>query len=489
MAYVPESEDPNAQVQTSTAAPMNQAATPATSSGGTPATAGAASNAQGAPSSPNASKAPPVQNLQAYLQANAPQATGMGQNIANQLTQGYNAVNTDLTNGQNAFENQVNASAVPADYQSTVNQAAANPTQFATNPANVTNFQAIENANYSGPSSFETSPTYQNLNTEVQNAQSNAPDITNTANIEQLVRGQEQNPTTGESNLDSLLLQQSPEGTAAIKAAASPYANLGTALSGIGTTEDSNIANVTARDQAAAASVPTAFTTGPNAVVPAWENSLNQELANAQTGTNTYNTDVANQAANWNTFQPIVNSYEAANPGFTNLAPQPALQQTSTVAPTLQSVATPQDYAEQQALSQLLGTGLGSTPIDQSTVSQAGTYQTPQFNPVDVQGYLNPLAENAVNDVSGLYPNIARDTNGALSPSERNSISLLTGGSNGQPQVNSLQQFLSQLAATKNAPTSIQKAPNDKNLQDYINQITQGNGAFGSSLNNDYTVS
>lgn len=487
MAYVDSSNDPNAQTMTATQAPMNQA--PATSSGGSPASAGAANTAQGAQASPNASKAPPVQNLQAYLAANAPQATGMGQNIAGQLTQGANAVNTDLTNGQNSFESQVNASAVPADYQSTVDQAAANPTAFATNPANVTNFKSIENANYTGPSNFEGSNIYSGLNTEVQNAQGNAPDISNPANIEQLVRGQEQNPTTGESNLDSLLLQQSPEGLAAIKASEAPYANLGNTLKGIGSTEDSNISNVTARDQAAKASVPTAFTTGPNAVVPAWENALNQKLSSAQTGTNAYNQSVADQAANWNTFQPIVNSYEAANPSFTNLAPQPTLQQTSTGAPTLQSVATPQDYAEQAALSQLLGTGLGNTPIDQSTISQAGTYQTPQFNPVDIQGYLNPLAENAVNDVSALYPNAAKDTNGNLSPSERNSISMGIGGSNTTQPISSLETFLSQLAGNKNAPTSIQKAASDPNFLAYLNQITQGAGEPGVNFGNDYTVS
>lgn len=405
MAYVPESEDPNAQVQTSTAAPMNQAAAPATSSGGTPSSAGAANTAQGAQASPNASKAPPVQNLQAYLAANAPQATGMGQNIAGQLTQGANAVNTDLTNGQQSFDQSVNASAVPADYQSTVDQAAANPSQFVTNPANVTNFQAIENANYSGPSSFETSPAYSNLNTEVENAQAQAPDISNPANIEQLVRGQEQNPTTGESNLDSLLLQQSPEGLSAIKSAEAPYANLGTTLSNIGTTEDSNIANVTARDQAAAASVPTAFTTGPNAVVPTYEAQLQNELAQAQQGTNTYNQGVSNYSNSVNSLQSRLAPFEAAiqaagGPSTVNYTPPTYSDITN--APTQANVATSPEYSENAALEQLLGSGYSPALVD-SNSSQAGTFNIPSTTPLTTsqlaKNYALPLAQasNAAN--------------------------------------------------------------------------------------------
>jgi|HubBroStandDraft_2_1064218.scaffolds.fasta_scaffold02334_6 hypothetical protein len=387
MAYVQDQQDPNApQTAPTSGAAMNQL--PQTSSG---TGAGATSvnttpggSPQGAAAVPNSTQAPPVQNLGAYLAANQPQALQMGQNIANNLTTQGNQVSGDINADQAAVDQQVQAQNVQPN-QDLINQAAANPTEFVQNPTNVTDFQNLENANYTGPTSFESTPQYQTLENEVTNAQQNAPAVNTDAGIQQLVTGQETNPTAGMENLDSLLLEGTPGATAPITAAEQPIQNLGTALQGATTTEDQNIAQAVANDQAAPEAVQAAFLTGPNAVVPQWETGLQNELTQADQGANAYNTDLQSYINFLNQNQPfnadlqasgLESSLGTGNP-FTPAPPA------ATNAPTEANVATSQDYQTEAALQQLLGNALGTTPITQATANEAGTYALPGTVPAN----------------------------------------------------------------------------------------------------------
>lgn len=385
MAYVPEANDPNAPANTGAPAPtgpMNQL--PATSSGtgagATQTNTSTSGSPQGAPAVPNSSQAAPVQDLGAYLAANQPQALQMGQNIANNLTTGYNQVTGDINADQAAFDQSVQASNVIPN-SDLVSRAAADPTQFVTNPDDITAFQQQMNAAYTGPTSFESSTYDPTLTQEVTNAQQNAPDITKPGGIEQLVAGQETNPTLGMTNLDALLLQENPDAVSPISSAIAPYANLGTTLADTATTENNNIAEAQANDTVAPQLVYQDFMAGPNATVPAWEQALQAELAQAQQGTNNYNLGVQNDIAMENGLQPSLAQYEATlgNTPFGYTAPT---YNAITNAPTEQNVATQQDYATEAALEQLLGANLGSTPINQSTASQAGTFSLPTEQPL-----------------------------------------------------------------------------------------------------------
>lgn len=490
MAYVQDQTD-----QTQQAAPMSQA--PQTSSGGVAGAAvsgvSGAPGGQGATSVPNSTQAPPVQNLQAYLTANAPQAVQMGQNIGNNLSTQANQVTGDINADQAATDQQIQAQNV-APNQSLINSAASNPSQFVQDPNNVAAFQQQENASYNGPTTYESTPDYTTLQNEVTNAQNNAPDINKPGGVQQLVTGQEQNPTMGEENLDTLLLQENPDALATISKAESAYPNLGAALSNSATTEDNAIQQAIGNDQADQQNVQSTFFTGPNAEVPAWENSLNNELASAQSGTQTYNTDVANQQTALAPLFQDINSYEASNPSY-NLAAPPTLQQSDVAAPTLQSVATPEDYSTQAALSELLGSNLGATPINQSTVGKAGTFQTPQFNPLDVQGYLNPLVENAANQVGSQASvnNPSWNDNKFNSPNENTNISseLLEqlfgnqGGPAGTGPISGLENFYGQLENSGNAPTALAPAAGNQSLAQYLQQHL----GYSPNVGNSYTVS
>ncbi len=128
MAYVADQNDLNANQQPGTANNSPMAQLPQTSSGvGAGATATnttTGGSPQGAASVPNSTKAPPVQDLQAYLAANAPQAVQMGQNIANNLNQTQQTVTGDINSGQQNVNQQVQQSNV-APNQELVNQARA----------------------------------------------------------------------------------------------------------------------------------------------------------------------------------------------------------------------------------------------------------------------------------------------------------------------------------------------------------------------------
>jgi hypothetical protein len=385
----------------------------------------------------------------------------MGQQIANNLTTQTGQVTGDINADQAAVDAQVQA-ANTAPNPTLISEAAANPSQFVTDPNSVAAFQAQENANYTGPTAFEQTPQYQTLENEVTNLQQNAPVVNTPAGIQQLVTGQETNPTTGMENLDALLLEGTPGATAPISAAETPINALPTNLANTASTEDAAIQAAEANDAAAPAGVQSAFLTGPNAVVPAWEQSLMNELNAAQAGENTYNSTINQDISELTPLEQAVNQFTGAS-GLTVPNPlTPYLNETPlTAAPTEANVSTPQDYATEAALQQLLGSGLGVTPINQSTAGQAGTFNVPT-NPgsPNIAALTDALADSATGatwgDLSGLYG--SPSTNAPVNTPYLESQAL--GPIQGQPNttLSALEAFLASMAQGSNGyitPSSV----------------------------------
>lgn len=400
MAYVQEQNDPNAPQATAMGAPgpMNQ---PSTAGGGT-------AGPQGTTAVPNTTQAPPVQDLKAYLAANAPQAVQMGQNIAGNLNQTAGTVTGDINSAQQNVNQQVQSSVVPQN-QNLLNEAAANPAQFVQNPKNLADFFAQENANYTGPTAFESTPQNQALTNEVQSAVQTAPDITQQGGVFQLARGQEQNPTTGMSNLDALLLQENPQAMAPIQAAIPGVQNLGNYLSGAQTATDKAIQDAIAADQATKAGVQTQFLTGPNAVVPTFQNELQTELQNAKgpatkaaqkaqadilNGTPTA-ADLALIKTMPGQFNELSGSMKdlfkdyGTNFDLTNYA---TMNSPDTVFANPNATATPEEYAKEAALTQLLEGGFNPV-LNQSLAGNAGKQNNSllNFNTTGAQGDIKNL--------------------------------------------------------------------------------------------------
>lgn len=409
MAFVEEQNNDQSQQQQQPATGNNSSVSqlPQTSSGtGGGASSGntsAAGSPQGAPSIPNASKAPPVQNLSEYLNANQPQALQMGQNIAQNITNQGQQVTGDINADQAAFDQSVQASNV-APNSDLVGRAASDPTAFVQNPNDLQAFQAQRDASYTGPDSFEGSDYYQPLTQKVQSFQSNSPDTTTQNGILRLVSGQEKNPTLGMQNLDALLLGGTPGATDAIRAAQAPYANLGQTLTNVGNTENANIAMAKANTVAAPQAVRDAFLTGNKAVVPAYQQALNDKLAQSQQGATNYNNQIGQNIQKLNPLESQLGKWQGATGLKIDDPLQKYLNQTPlTNAPTQANTASAEDYAKNAALEQLLGTGY-SPVLSDANASQAGSFNVPETLTPDLSALAYEIAGKATPVQLGAIP-------------------------------------------------------------------------------------
>jgi hypothetical protein len=222
----------------------------------------------------------PFQNLQAYLTANAPQITNQGTQIANQLSSQYGATTGAVDQAAQNVQGQVTAGTT-APNQALVNQAAANPTEFVTDPNNVAAFQKQLAGGYSGPANMEGTDQYGTAAKAVQDAVTQAGQVNTTSGLENYVRGTERNPTQGESLLDTVLLQGNPNAIQTVQNAAKPFTGLNDYLGQATTTTDAAIQKAITDAQNQAQAVQAQFT-GAGGVVPAWEKGITDQVAAQQ---------------------------------------------------------------------------------------------------------------------------------------------------------------------------------------------------------------
>lgn len=165
--------------------------------------------------------------LSDYLNANKEQVGEFGNQVAGNLTQGYNAAMGAVDTGFGNFNQDVSKGYTPIN-QDVVGQAAANPTEFVKNPDNVSQFKSQYNNQYKGPENFENSNYYKDANNQVNKAVENAGLTNSFSGLGSYLRNfmGGANQTQGMQTLNTALLQRSPEASSAIKTAAEPYKNL-----------------------------------------------------------------------------------------------------------------------------------------------------------------------------------------------------------------------------------------------------------------------
>lgn len=356
--------------------------------------------AKGAPTgaATNTAAAQPFTNLNAYLTANAPQVQNQANTIAGNLTNQYGQVQGDINKGTSDFNSQVSAGYAAPNAQ-VVQQAAADPTNFAQSADNIKAFQGQLNDTYTGPANFEGTSGYANLNGEVNTATQNAAQVNTLPGLQTYLQGTEKNPTQGENTLDSVLLNQSPNAIKTVQAAAAPFSQLPGYLSSNVTSADANAANAPIQAQQAAQAANAAFL-GPNGVAPTFQGSLNSGVTAAQNKENAYNTTVNQNATNLNPINAALNSFESKSgvSGVSNPLTSYLNQQVQTATPTLGNVSTSAQYAEDAALQKLLGT-LYSPSLDQGNVGQAGSFNTPDAQAADVSALAQQIAGNSTNSL------------------------------------------------------------------------------------------
>ena len=175
MAFLPPEQQNNQAPQGTTSTnPQQMAGMPPPQSGGSTGAGAGASKAGSSPSTGSPTQfGSSASKLGDYLSANAPQIQNQANNVVSGLNQQYGQVQGDISNAANQFGQQVQQG-YAAPNQALVNQAASNPTQFASDPNNVKAFQSQYNNSYSGPTSYESTTPYGNIQGEVNNAVQNA---------------------------------------------------------------------------------------------------------------------------------------------------------------------------------------------------------------------------------------------------------------------------------------------------------------------------
>lgn len=401
MAYIDPSDPNNQQAQM---APNALLQTPQTAGQVSSGPAGGVASAvppAGVAAQTGGGKAPPVQNLSAYLKANAPQAQGMADKIATTLGAGAKQVQSDMANAQSAFDTEVQTGSVQPD-QGLIQQAAADPVNFVKDPNNVQAFQKQLNASYTGPQDFQGTKYYSDLNSKISSAVANAGS-TDPKNIRQVVQKLETNPTAGMTALDALVLQQNPNAIGTVKSAQAPYATLNQALSDMVTQSNAKIQAAQSGTSAAPQAVKSVFDPMAQNFKATLMNQLQNAASKQAINSSTYNSLLTNiQSGNYaaitpsqyaalgvdpSQFQGISNANSVIGNNFPGLAPNFAAYinpgGNKSISPIMENVAGTNDFDMDAALATLLGNGYSSS-LNQSLRNQAGTYkediQNPTFN-------------------------------------------------------------------------------------------------------------
>jgi len=340
--------------------------------------------------------------LDKYVGANLENAAPLANQITGTIQNQYNSLNQQNQDIASGVQSQVTGGYTP-NSPDVLAQEASNPVSFASDQGNIGKFQSLLNDQYVGPSSAESTSDFQNQQANINNAiaAGNASTQTETGR-EGLLQAQEATPTTSVTALNQAILSQNPDYLGQVEHAYDPFSNL---LSGLNTSAqgiDTSIGQAQADTSAASTAANKAIADQTSAL----NNQLNQELTDSQGNITNYNQDVSTMQSAANNYNKDIQAFLAANPNVqapTNADLSTWLNlQTDANSPTIQQVATPQDYATAAALQSLNGTNPVTTNINASTVDQAGTALPPNF-----QSILDALSNNSVstamtNEVQGL---------------------------------------------------------------------------------------
>lgn len=325
---------------------------------------GAKSSAGGTPTQFGSS----ASKLGDYLKANAPQVGQQAQSVAGKFNTQYGQLQQGIQNAANQFGQQVQGG-YAASNPTAVNQAIANPTQFAMNPESIKAFQGQYNNQYTGPQNFVGTQGYGDIQGQVQGAQQQANLLGTQAGLQSYLQGRGKNPTPASSTLDALLLRGNPGAQKTIQDAASQFGGL---TSQLGSATGS--ANKSVSDAQKAAEESRAYARGQfDPYAQGFGNQIQTNAQQAQNALNVYNQNITNQRGPLNTLQNLLSGYQASSGQTTpDFLSQYFAQQPVANNITNATIATPEQYAQAAALSQLSG-NTWQSPLDQAMLNQAGT--------------------------------------------------------------------------------------------------------------------
>lgn len=375
-------------------------------------------------------------NIQTYLNANQTGANNLGNTLATNLNNAIGTANSTITDQGNQFNTAVTGGTDTYN-PSVVKDATDDPVNFLNSPE-LTQLAAMKAGQYSGPSNFEGSTFANTAQTAQLNAQQQAALAGDSGGREQLLTESQTTPYThGGLSLDQYLVQDTPTALNSVTNAAAPASNLTNLFNTTQTTGDANVLTgqntSTATGQKTGAALNTALgdyrTNIDNAVTAAGTAQQTAQSNLDKAFTPTTNADKTQSYGNvtpadlqaaglsqadWSQLVTLNNQAIAAgNPGIN-------LDAYLTNTPgqfTEGSVATPQQSAYYNALSQIAGTG---TPLNTGGTPGGSTYNT--------SGALNALlAELQAKAPTTLPTTASSGSNGASTVAAGTGIAGLVG--------------------------------------------------------------
>jgi hypothetical protein len=347
--------------------------TGATAVGGSPGSTGL--NAPG--TNPTASGQ--FANTNAYIANNQDNTTGLANNVDQFLSNTANSAESNLNNQSNSFNTAVQQGTI-AQNPTLMAQEAANPTSFAAgnNGSNLTSYQNLVNGTYSGPNQFTGSEWDAASQTPINQYEQYATSAQTPNQFGTLLQAANAGSTytSGQQNLDSLLLQNNPTAQASINNTLTNAPNLNQLYS------NAETAGNTAANQGTATTQAT--NQAASQQVLGQENQLQSTIGSMVS--QLVNTGSAQQAAITNALtnvisQSTVGTQTIPNPNYIpptipnpNYNPKAQFDSNPEVNTTSPTIANPK--------LQGIGAGLNNPPtITTTTVipSSAGTAISPQM--------------------------------------------------------------------------------------------------------------
>lgn len=376
-------------------------------SGGTTGGQGGAAPAAEAKQTTPGNSASPFVGIKEYLSANKQQSGKLGGQVGGFVGGKIDQADQALKGAEQNFGQQVDQNTTKLD-QNLINQIKDDPRKVAADQAKLQQAKNMQKG-YSGPTDFKSNEAYLAAAPTIQKAETTVGNLANAAGQKQILTDQQLETRGGKVNrgaatLDQALLQASPEAREALK----PTQERGQQLKGtIDQTIQNALAKVSgAQQQSAAANQQ--INDLYNQQFQAQQSALSQRASQANKEVQDYNSGLRSRLAQGNVtdqdlsylgisrgdFDALKKDFQEYIPdtsfaGGMGLGQLPGYLQLSNPSANVQNIATAEDYARAQALSQLAG--FGGDYLTNPNLANTFSRDTVNFDLAGARNYINPI--------------------------------------------------------------------------------------------------
>lgn len=319
-------------------------------------------------------------NVTEYLNKNPNEGENLVSRVVGNLEQERNETQTAINSADEQYGQRVQSSSVQPD-NDFLSSAFSKPEEFVKDSSNVAKFQAMKNAAYNGPMSLEETDLFAPVQSKVDALKTKGSSLGTEAGRNAVLSPLSARPSAGKTSLNQLILQGTPDAAQKLQTAAGTFPAVEEQWNQV--RQQSGQKAQTAKTNTDAAR--TAATTGLKNTTDTFKTGLTGKLNQATTERDAFNSeyqalmsalmdqggmnlrpeqlsklgmaDAYPYLSKLNDFNQAqgLNYYNSTTPLSSFVTPGKA----NSALPTLEGVASPEDYAREAALQQLSGADLG----------------------------------------------------------------------------------------------------------------------------------